>query len=257
MLSQGELYSHDGPRPLLQYSVNNHTAIWGNINPESDCFHHKFRLDIQESKPLLLKIRLRPKSQLLTFPLQNFFPHYPRSKRSPSVVFHCHRVRDSSAHLFVCLCGLNPHTKRLGALVTSRAGQAVETWIGVDTALHAVYFVADVRYHVTLEMGEMKWAAQTYAKMKSHIQMCRTIGDKARFHTSLTSSQCVPLPRKPAGQGPHSHDPSGELLQSTPPKHGLDRQPSARDLQGRNGSERAKLIFNIPGRDLRGVWPKY
>lgn len=83
MLSQGELYSHDGPRPLLQYSVNNHTAIWGNINPESDCFHHKFRLDIEESKPLLLKIRLRPKSQLITLPLQNSFPPLSPFKEKP------------------------------------------------------------------------------------------------------------------------------------------------------------------------------
>lgn len=38
----------------------------------------------------------------------------------------------------------------------------------------------------------------------------------------------VPFPRKPAGQGPQSQDPSGELLHSTPAKHGLDRQPSTR-----------------------------
>lgn len=87
--------------------------------------------------------------------------------------------------------------------------------------------------------------------------MCLMSVDKNRFHTSLTSSQCVPLPRKPAGQGPHSQDPSGELLQSTPPKHGFDRQPSVRDLKDKNGSKRGKLIFNIPGCDLRGVWPKY
>lgn len=87
--------------------------------------------------------------------------------------------------------------------------------------------------------------------------MCLMIVNKNKLHTSLTSSQCVPFPRKPAGQGPHSQDPSGELLQSTPPKHGLDRQPSARDLQGKNGGKRGKWIFNIPGFDLRGVWPKY
>lgn len=53
---------------------------------------------------------------------------------------------------------------------------------------------------------------------------------KTGTFTSLMSSQLVPFPRKPAGHGPHSQDPSGELLQSTPAKHGLDRQPSVRDL---------------------------
>lgn len=58
---------------------------------------------------------------------------------------------------------------------------------------------------------------------------------KTAVFTSLMSPQWVPFPRKPAGHGPHSQDPSGELLQSTPPKHGLDRQPSARDLDDKNG----------------------
>lgn len=159
--------------------------------------------------------------------------------------FHCHRLRDSSAHLLVQLRSLYTHSKRLGALVTSRAGQAMETWIGVDTALHSIDFVANIRYHVTLKIGEMEKVVQSSAYIKTHNQMCLLIVDKNNLHTSLTSSQCVPLPRKPAGQGPHSQDPSGELLQSTPPKQGLDRQPSARDLQGKNGSKRGKLIFNI------------
>lgn len=57
------------------------------------------------------------------------------------------------------------------------------------------------------------------------------------------SSQWVPFPRKPAGHGPHSQDPSGALLQSTPPKHGLERQPSARDLDDKNGYKQGKLIY--------------
>lgn len=79
--------------------------------------------------------------------------------------------------------------------------------------------------------------------MKSLKEICAILVEKPKFGTSLMSSQRVPLPRKPAGQGPHSQDPSGELLQSTPPKHGLDRQPSARDLQDKNGSKQGKLIL--------------
>lgn len=65
---------------------------------------------------------------------------------------------------------------------------------------------------------------------------------KTAIFTSLMSPQWVPFPRKPAGHGPHSQDPSGELLQSTPPKHGLDRQPSARDLDDKNGCKQGKFI---------------
>lgn len=62
--------------------------------------------------------------------------------------------------------------------------------------------------------------------------------------TSLMSSQWVPFPRNPAGHGPHSHEPSAELLQSTPAKHGLDRQPSARGLDNENGYIQGKT-FNF------------
>lgn len=68
-------------------------------------------------------------------------------------MFHCLRFRDGSAHLLVQLRILYTHTKRLGTLVTSRAGQTMETWIGVDAALHSVDFVANIRYHVTLKIG--------------------------------------------------------------------------------------------------------
>lgn len=62
-------------------------------------------------------------------------------------------MRVTSTHLFVVFGSLHTHTERLGALVTLRTGQAVETWIGVDAALHSTHFVANIRNHVTLEEG--------------------------------------------------------------------------------------------------------
>jgi len=59
--------------------------------------------------------------------------------------------------------------------------------------------------------------------------------------TSFTSSQNVPLPRKPTGQGPHSQEPSGELVHSAPPKHGLDRQPSEEEENAEDYSLLMKL----------------
>lgn len=57
----------------------------------------------------------------------------------------------TSTHLFVLLGSLHTHTKRLGALVALWTGQAMETWISVDTTLHSIHFVANIRHHVTLE----------------------------------------------------------------------------------------------------------
>lgn len=63
-------------------------------------------------------------------------------------------MRRASAHLFVLLGSLHTHTERLGALVTLWTGQTVETWIGVDAALRSTHFVANIRHHVTLEVGK-------------------------------------------------------------------------------------------------------
>lgn len=63
-------------------------------------------------------------------------------------------MRVTSTHLFVLLGSLHTHTKRLGALVALRTGQAVETWISVDAALRSTHFVANIRHHVTLEEGK-------------------------------------------------------------------------------------------------------
>lgn len=71
--------------------------------------------------------------------------------------------------------------------------------------------------------------------------------EKTGTLTSLMSSQLVPFPRKPVGHGPHSQDPSGELLHSTPPKHGLERQPSARDLDDTHGWKTKVIDLNIAG----------
>lgn len=58
-------------------------------------------------------------------------------------------------HLFVHLCSLHTHTKRLCALVALWTRKAVETWIGVDAALHSTHFVAYIRNHVTLKVGKV------------------------------------------------------------------------------------------------------
>ena len=63
-----------------------------------------------------------------------------------------------------------------------------------------------------------------------------------RAPTSSRSSQCVPLPRKPTGQAPQDQEPSGKLLHSAPGKHGLDKQPSAKD-----GTERGRRGRAHPG----------
>lgn len=122
MLGQGESYLSGDLEPLLQYFVNALAASWRIINHKSGCFHHKFGSDIQESKQLPLKIRLKPKPLIILFPLPTFCFHYPRLKCSPSVVFYRHWTRATSAHLFVLLGSLHAHTERLGAFIASGAG---------------------------------------------------------------------------------------------------------------------------------------
>lgn len=63
-------------------------------------------------------------------------------------------MRVTSTHLFVLLGSLHTHTKRLSALVALWTGQTVETWICVDAALSSTHFVANIRHHVTLDVGK-------------------------------------------------------------------------------------------------------
>ena len=63
-------------------------------------------------------------------------------------------MRVTSTHLFVLLGSLHTHAERLVALVALWTGQAVETWIGVDAALHSIHFVTNIGHHITLEEGK-------------------------------------------------------------------------------------------------------
>ena len=135
-------------------------------------------------------------------------------------------------HLFVFLGSLHAHTKRLVALVALWTGQAVETWIGVDAKLCSTHFVANIRHHVTLGEGKMHQPNANKHMHKWGVKTVRLMATRKTVNfTSLISSQWVPFPRNPAVHGPHSQEPSAELLQSTPAKHGLDRQPSERGVR--------------------------
>ena len=150
----------------------------------------------------------------------------------------------TQTHLFVFLGGIYAHAEGLGAFVSLGTRQTVEARVGVDTALHSTHFVADVGHHVALRR-EQRGRRHGWGR---DVSECREAnwGDSETEGTvlqakdgklaSLMSSQWVPFPRKPLGHGPHSQEPSGELLQSTPPKHGFERQPSAQDLKQRQVS---------------------
>lgn len=99
--------------------------------------------------------------------------------------------------------------------------------------LYIVWFWSVHTLWCEMSYGAIMESDTTAHALWSHIT--QTVFALRPFHlfkfTSFSSSQWVPSPVEPSGHSPHSHDPSGWVVHSTPGKHGFDSKHKSSSKQ--------------------------